>query len=634
MQISCRHLLIITVLAASPLASAVGCGSGSSNSGSGASSSTSTTSMPGTGGTTTTSMSTGGTTTSSSSTTSMSTGGTAGMGTGGMPGDTCTGSNGSACMMNGVNGLCEGGMCSTCNDPTDDATCTAAYGTASLCLAGVCTPGNCRTDTDCATAGQICGVSKPNFCGKCTTDGQCHADPTYGTGDICDTAAGTCVSNACTNNGHACANNAKDFCCNAACVPGNCCVTSDCTGANQTCQKNKCTTCALPTGNTYYVDPMNGDDGVGTGSAMGGGNCDFKTITRALEFIGPTPAAGTKIEILNNTPAGANETFPITVPKNVTIEGATAGTPSTVQVAANSLGFWLDAANSSLNNLIVDGMMGAGTTGIAAHSGATATTTLTAVEVKNMALDGIQAVGSATLSIGSGVSSHDNGAAGSQQQGLLVTGSAKVTITANTGDTAPVFNNNTGHGILVNGTGSVTIGGTLSPAARASANGYAGLYIIQTPGNAVPLNSVTNLLAQNSTNGNGITVHGGSALKLRSSTTKGNKNYGIWVTTYVNGTTKSDDLSQIDLGSAVGGAGGNTFQAAVGNNPNGDSGICLQLTLTAGQTLNAQGNVFEAANCATTAATLMHTANACAAGSDYGILGAVTTNKIDLTKCM
>jgi hypothetical protein len=536
-------------------------------------------------------------------------------------------------MNNGVNGLCEGGMCSACNDPTDDATCKSAYPPAALCLAGVCTPGDCRSDADCP-AGEICGLTQPNFCGTCTTDSQCKNDPTYGVNDICNTALASCVANMCTKNNTACPVNAGDFCCAGKCVPGNCCVTADCTGANQTCKQNHCTTCGLAVNNTYYVDPLNGDDAVGTGSSATGGNCDFKTLTRALEFIGSTPPANTKIEILNSGPVGAKETFPITVPVNVTIRGAVAGTPATVNVAANSLGFWLASASSGLDNLIIDGAMAAGTTGVAAHTGSAATTTLTNVEVRNMALDGIQAVGGAVLSIGTGVSSHNNGLAGTQQRGLVVTNTAKVTITTNTGDTLASFNNNTGHGILVNGAGSVTIGGTLVPGAKANANGFAGLYIVQTPGNvAPPANVVSNFEATNTTNGNGITIHGGSTLKLRNSQTKGNKWSGIWVTTYVNATTKSDDLSNIDLGTAID-AGGNTFQYAVGAGPNGGSGVCLELTPTAGQTLNAAGNIFEAANCATTKVALAHTANACGAGTDYGIIGAATTNKIDLTKCM
>ena len=159
---------------------------------------------------------------------------------------TCTGVNGSACEVNSSNGLCEGHICSSCNDPTDDATCKAAYPPAALCLAGVCAPGDCRADTDCTT-GEICGADKPNFCGKCKSDGACQADATYGAADICDLATGACVTGVCTMNDKKCPSNATDFCCALKCVPGNCCVTSDCTGSNETCQNNQCTKCALAT---------------------------------------------------------------------------------------------------------------------------------------------------------------------------------------------------------------------------------------------------------------------------------------------------------------------------------------------------------------------------------------------------
>jgi hypothetical protein len=523
-------------------------------------------------------------------------------------------------------------VCSSCNDPVDDANCKAAYPPAALCLAGVCAAGNCRVDTDCATAGEICGAQQPNFCGKCTSDGECHADPTYGPNFICDTAAGTCVSNACTSNDHACPNNAKDFCCALKCVPGNCCVDADCTGSNQTCKNNKCTTCALVVNNTYYVDPKSGDDGAGTGSSATGGACAFQTITRALEFIGPTPKAGTKIEILNTAAVVAPpEAFPITVPANVTIEGAVAGTPATITLPTNVTAFHLGAAASGLNNLIVDGAMGAGTSGVLVFGGATATTTITAVEVRNMAGNGINAQGG-QVTIGSGTNVHNNGTAAAPASGLSVYGTAKVTITVNTGETAAQFSSNAEHGILVQAAGSVTIGGTLAPAVKASENAFAGLYIFQTPGNAVPPNVVTGFSAVNSSAGNGIHIFGGSSLQLRNSQTKGNKFDGIVVQTYVNGTTKSDNMALIDLGNITS-PGGNTLQYATGNGPNGGAGICLALTPTAAQTLNAEGNIFEAANCANAATTLVGSAT-CAGGADYGITGAATTNKINLTKCM
>ena len=334
----------------------------------------------------------------------------------------CTGANGSPCQNNGTDGLCEGGMCSACNDPTDDATCKAAYPPAALCLSGVCTPGNCRVDTDCPT-GEICGAAQPNFCGKCNVDAQCQADPTYGPTTICNTTSGACVPGACTNTDHACTANGTDFCCSGACVSGNCCQTSDCSGSNQTCKNNKCTTCVLVANATYYVDPLNGDDAVATGSGATGGTCAFKTITRALEFIGPAPVAGTKVEVLNTAAVGAAETFPVTVPSNVTIEGAVAGTPALVDVPTNVAGFHLAAAASGLDNLTIDGTMLAGTSGVLVQAGATATTTITNVEIRNMAGNGINAAGG-QLTIGTGTNVHGNGTAAAPACGLSIYGTA------------------------------------------------------------------------------------------------------------------------------------------------------------------------------------------------------------------
>jgi hypothetical protein len=633
------HFLGATLLVTVSLVTAAGCGGSSTslsnNGGDSGSDATAATdsSMTDTGGSSSGSIdSSGGS--SGGGDSSADSGGDSSGGTdsgGGSEAGACTGANGSACENNSTNGLCEGGTCSACNDPTDDATCAAAYPPAALCLAGVCSPGNCRLDTDCP-AGEICGASQPNFCGKCTGDAQCQADATYGAAFICNTTSGACVSSACTMNGKKCGPNAGDFCCALKCVPGNCCMTSDCTGSNQTCQQNQCTTCALVTNGHYYVDPKNGDDDTATGSSATGGACAFQTIARALEFIGPGPAAGTKIEVLNTaTVVSPPEVFPIVVQKNVVIEGATAGTPSTIDIPTNTTGFTLSAAASGLNNLIIDGGSTAGSTGIVATTGSTATTTITNVEVTGMGLDGIDVNDHGVLSILSGVVSHHNGA-NSTHSGLVVQNNGVATITVNTGATMSSFDTNSQFGIYVLGAGQITIGGTLQPAVSASGNHDAGLCIVQTPGTAVPTNNVSNLQANGSVAGNGIHIYGGSSLTLRGSETQGNDDSGILVETYVNGTTTSDDVSKIDLGTAAS-AGGNTFQFATGAMPNPGAGICFDLTATAGQTLKAAGNIFEAANCATAADTLSK-GTTCAGGVDYAITGTGTTNKIILTKCM
>jgi hypothetical protein len=489
--------------------------------------------------------------------------------------------DGAACQNSGVNGLCQGMVCSACNDPTDDPTCAAAYPPGALCLMGVCTAGDCRVDSDCTPTGQICGASKPNFCGGCKNDAHCQSDAHYGPAFACDTKKNLCVTDACTSNGSACPANGKDFCCALACVAGNCCQDTDCKGTGQACNNHRCTTCPKVTTNTYYVDPMSGDDGAGNGSAATGGACAFKTITAALAALGTAPAAGTKIEILNTAVVGPLETFPIVVPVNVTIGGATAATPTTVDVPAATSGFQLGASPSGLDNLIIDGTKVADY-GIVVLGSTALTTSVTNVEIRNMLGVGVLVAANAVLSLGTNVAVHDNGADGLDVRGSL-------TIKVNTGETAATFDKNGAHGINVGSAGSLTINGSLNPSVTASGNYDAGLLIQQTPGSKLPANLISNFQSLDSKHGNGISIYGGSSLKLRNSLTKGNKYNGIWVTTYTAGSTKNDDVSNIDLGTS-GEAGGNTFQPATGSN--GESGICLQLTPTAKQKLEAQGNIF------------------------------------------
>jgi hypothetical protein len=536
-----------------------------------------------------------------------------------MPANSCSGANGTACQNNETDGLCEGHVCSPCNDPTDDATCKAAYPPKSLCIVGVCTPGDCRLDSDC-TAGQICGVSQPNFCGGCTGDTQCQADPTYGANYICNVTTGACVTSDCTKAGAACDANKSDVCCAGSCIPGNCCGTgtSTCTGMGETCKNNQCTACTLPTNNTFYVDPKNGSDTSGVGSGgTGGGGCAFKTITRALQYVG-SPTVASKIEVLNTATVGAGEDFPIVVSANVTIEGGTAGSATTVDVPTNTTGFVMATSGSALNNLVIDGQDSPGSTG--------KTPSLTNVTVQNMGYDGIDVTGG-TLTIGAGVSSTHN-----VSDGILIRGSAKAVVTVNTRDAVVSFSNND-YGIAIKDTGSLTVGGTLNPAVTASSNTHSGLFIEQTPSSgssAPPANVISNFAAISNAI-TGIHVYAGSSLKLRTSALQGNSENGIWVETYTSGVTKSDDLSNIDLGTTSDN-GGNTLQYSTGSQPNGGAGICLALTAAANQTLNAAGNKFEAANCATTADTLTK-GTTCTGSVDYAITGINPTNSINLTKC-
>ena len=237
--------------------------------------------------------------------------------------------------------VCGAATAHTCGACTLDSHCTGdgRYGAGNICFQGLCAVGNCHaTSMDCTgpNAGLICGVGASNVCGTCTSDAQCKGDPFYGTGTICNTAAGTnqgkCVTATCVTNNAACTANTGDFCCGNACTPGNCCSDNDCAtnpmfGLGYACSNNNCTQCNNVSGNQYFVDPVNGNDTTANGSGMSGAmaapGCAFKTIARAIQVIPTSPPAGTKIIIVGTGAATdlyrgpGGETFPIVLPTNV-----------------------------------------------------------------------------------------------------------------------------------------------------------------------------------------------------------------------------------------------------------------------------------------------------------------------------
>ena len=109
---------------------------------------------------------------------------------------------------------------------------------------------------------------------------------------VCTTASGTtdggltlvpgaCVVDLCTvgQYGTHSPYNPADICCASAdssvtaYVQGACCTSNDCGdgGAGLACQGNVCTQCSAVTGNTFYVDPVNGSDTQGTGAGVSDG---------------------------------------------------------------------------------------------------------------------------------------------------------------------------------------------------------------------------------------------------------------------------------------------------------------------------------------------------------------------------
>jgi hypothetical protein len=590
---------------------------------------------------------------------------------------------GSACSIGAVDGVCVGEACTPCDgggsSAGKDTACTSAYGSGSnpyVCVSGSCAPGNCTAASACAAPTPTCGFSTPNFCGGCTSDSECPS------GDICNTKAssageGTCVAasvGGCTANQSdaVCPLNAGDECCSGSCYPGNCCIVSGvgsgCTGAGVACASQEpsetlgggvCTTCPSVSGANpvYFVDPVHGSDASGTGNNSTSAQCAFRTISRALQFVGTSPQPNTTIDVVaavggvtisgvaSGTPPAGDELFPLTIRSNITVK--TSGGPVTIRVAApgggvaQTTGFILSGNPSAIEGgagaatLTIDGQTHTATTGVAVQS---AGASLSAVTIHNFARDGIDVanVGStpSALSVGPGVQSNGNNV-----DGLLVSGSSSATVTGSDG--APTeFNANGAHGIRVIGTGVISVTGTFGATPPtgstviASGNGQAGLWVQTT---STTQSSITGITSTGSIAGNGIRIVPGSNVKVRHSWVLGNsEGDGIDIENIGGGTVAT--VADSDLGSAAS-AGANVLQSVSGANPNAGAGICLRLPAGSAVALHARGNVFQnGANCASAASVLKTSTNrACSTGADVG--GSIvafpggTGNTIDVTTC-
>jgi hypothetical protein len=518
----------------------------------------------------------------------------------------CT--NGTACDLGPKDGLCKSMACAACVDVTDDAACTAAYGSASnpyICLQGGCVPGNCRANADCTSpTGSICGLSKANTCAKCASDAQCATS--YGAGFICTTngaSAGACVAGTCAGADNTmCAANTADVCCGGACSAGECCPGA----AGDTICKNKlgnsavctsghtCSTCQTVAGKDYLVDPVNGSDTGSTGSATPSPSCAFKTITRALQFIGPGAVAGTTITVVGGATSGASvivkagETFPIVVPANVTIIGKDF---VTIEPSAATTGFLLGAPASGLKHLTLDGGAHTAQSGVGVQAGSADTTTLVDVDVRNFLGDGIVVAGG-ILTIGSGVTSTDNGTTQQRANGLHVAnrmgvaGSVFINL-----PTDPVsFSNNAASGITVDGQSSVSLSGapgTLGAGSIVANGNQQNGIVINQSGAAPNLNVIAGVVAWANQGGYGLSIVGGSNVRLRNSYLLSNNNAGVLLLPVGN----NADVSKIDLGTMAS-PGKNVVQASLGNGPNLGGGICMLFAANAGAQLNAMGNIF------------------------------------------
>jgi len=555
-----------------------------------------------------------------------------------------------------------GGACSACTDIADDQNCTAAYGgeacgsgcVSYLCLAGVCSPGNCRTDGDCAANanGPLCGVSTSNLCGKCTSDAQCAgARPTS---PVCDIGTGQCVAGACTPNASnppaVCPANPSDICCTSvcqsagganACCPGphaNTYCASLLGTSHATCVNNVCTTCPVVTGANYVVDPVRGSDVSGTGDGATAG-CALETVTRALEVIG-TPLVATTITVLGPSSANASEAFPIAIPALVTV--TTSGGSVTVNVPPGATGFSLGAPSSAITGsaaapLTISGQSNAAAYGIVATTGSQPSTQITNLLVTGFLDDGILVEKKGVLSIGPGVTSTLNGVVSARKAGLHVSGSGEAIVNVPSGSAPTHFDQNTNHGIFVEGNGFVELAGVVTSAVAGTGtittngNYAAGIWIAQAPGTP-PQNIIQGVVSFGATSGNGLRFITGSNVKLRDSASLGNQASGILISS----TGANSDISAIDLGNPSGpDYGNNTLQAPLGAASNGNAGICMNVRPSSG-TLRAAGNTFGNADCASSGSPLTMNKSGCSNSAcggvcDIGVTGA--GNDVNVSKC-
>jgi len=442
-------------------------------------------------------------------------------------------------------------------------------------------------------------------------------------------------------------------------------------GSNFNCLQNTCTQCNSVVGNAYFVDPINGDDTGATGSGMSGATatsgCSFRTLTKALTVIG-TPPTATTITIVGQSATttalyAAGESFPITVPTNVTIKTKTG--PVKLTVPESQTGFILGGNNASIQAssaaaLTIDGATHTDSIGIEVAPGTNNSASLSYITVTNTGGDGIQ-VTSGTATLGAGISVTDavanginiSGGTATINAGLSVIGAVAnginisggtanigagvsvttstvnglnisggtVTIAVTAGQASTVFDSNGQFGIAVSGTGVLNITGAIPTSGTAvrtvSAKNNTGsnVYFTSTAASAIKY------FYSYSSGEDGMKIAAGSEVQVRHSVFRKNAGNGI----HIVGTTGS--LDNIDLGTATSatGAGNNELQSAVTANKNTGAGICVQLNAAGTPTLHAQGNQFANIDCTTSTGAITKNAT-CASGIDLGI-----TTYTDLT---
>jgi len=415
------------------------------------------------------------------------------------------------------------------------------------------------------------------------------------------------VSAACNPNSTTCSANTADFCCGALCVTGNCCSNTDCVnnpsfGAGYACTGNVCTHCDAISGNTYYVDPVNGSDTLANGSGKSNGTatglCAFKTVAKAIATVGAAPAAGTTIIVLGPNTTAATEAFPWDVPTNTTLKSQ--GGAVTANVPAATVGVRLGQASSSITGFILDGTSHTAANGILVqNNAAAATVTIDACTVRNFLDSGIRVEGTGGVTIGAGTRSTASGTAAAPRPGLRLTDTGQVLINNPSGDTIS-FDANTGFGIEIDlqakidltGTPGATIG---TGSVVSIGNQLGGLSVGTSPNNIgpPPTSTFTGFVVYNNLLV-GAELLGATQVRFRGS---GFYNNAIGVridSSTVAGVPTPDDVAGIDLGkTAVGNdAGKNVLQSPANQGANSGVGLCIAIQPNKSQTINALGNIW------------------------------------------
>jgi hypothetical protein len=389
------------------------------------------------------------------------------------------------------------------------------------------------------------------------------------------------------------------------------------------CIASVCTPCdsvAYASGNTvYFVDPANGSDSNGTGSGKSGGQaanaCAFKTITRALQVIGsPTQASGAVVKLKGNAGTVSGETFPISIPQYVVIQGATAGV--TVTLASGKVGFTFAGTGSALKDLVLDGG-GNSDIGVRLPT-ADATATLDAVTVQNTAATGVDVL-AGTLTLLAGTTIQMAGTTQSHQEGITVEGTGKLVAKLSTGKVSVI--KNTAQGIHVIERGSIDLEGVITSNTSATPTSYAGTILVSQnndanielnqTGTPRPVNTLKGVLATGSVLSDGLLILGGTAVNVRKSVFVGNGVNGIHLSHTGNKLTGVNDVTAVDLGKAND-PGLNVVQGANDQLNNKGAGICINIDPAQTQVVSAQGNLFAVPDCSVTAATLTKNVGDCA----------------------